>query len=932
MNRKAALISILLASATPAWAGDKPLYEAAPSWVTPAPPIDMSKVGDDAPIFLVIDQQQRLGEGQVWQYAESALRMASPQMLAQAGTIQLPWDPDKGDLIVHGASILRGGETINLLAGGKQLSIIRREQKLEQMQIDGLLTATMAVEGLRVGDVLRLRFSITRKDATLGNEVQSSAPLFTEPMRAEFGRIRIVWPAQTKLNWRSYAKWVKAAPTTLPNGDHELSISMPVAKPPEMPGDIPARLQPLPLIDATSYADWAAVGRTMAPLYNTTGLIVSGTPLAREVSAIAASSGDQRTRAAAALQLVQDKVRYLFNGMSQGNYKPQLPSETWSLRYGDCKAKTLLLLAILRELEIEAEAVAASSNLGDLVPSRLPMPGAFDHVLVRAVIGGESLWLDGTSSGDRLADLGNVPPFRHVLPLRDKGAELIALPMRASSRPEVDAELDFDQRAGIHLPAPFKAKVTMRGQVVQVMRGAAAAVGKDEIKRLTDGLVEEYVKGATLTQRQMSFDDTAGTVVITAAGVANPEWSRDDMRYKATLDSAVQNIGFSPDRSRTAWRELPVTTGEPAHVRLRTEYRLPRGGQGFVLEGDEKLPAQLAGRTLQRSVTLNGDILRIEDRTITTGAEVPPAEIGEVRRQLAQAKTRLLRAVAPADYPKRWDDAALARKMGGTQAILAAYGAGIAEDPSKAQGYSNRAWFYERTFDFPAAIRDLDKAIAAEPSVDTYLRRSALHDALGQFDKAIADADAARELDPGSSSAIQAVIRIRGHSGRRDEALAIADEQIGAGGKDRPTYQWLKAEVLAGASQTDLALETLDEAISASPGNAMLLNGRCWLKGTLKTALETALKDCTKAIELSDDPAAALDSRAMVYFRMDRLDEALGDLNAALETQPELAGSLYLRGVIRRKRGETGADADLAAARVVSPRIDKEYDRWGIAP
>ncbi len=932
MNRTTALIGAFLASAAPAWAGDKPLYQPAPGWVTPAPPIDMSKVNDESPVFLVIDQQQRLGDGQVWQYVETAIRVASPQLLTQVGTIQLPWDPDKGDLVIHGATILRGGETIDMFAGGKQLSVIRREQRLEQLQIDGMLTATMAVEGLRVGDVMRLRFSITRKDATLGGEVQSSALLAAEPMLARFGRSRIVWPAASKLNWRSYAAWVKATPATLANGDQELVIALPVAKPPEMPSDIPARLRPLTLIDATSYADWAGVARTMAPLYRTQGLIPPGSALAKEVAAIAAASTDPRRRTAAALQLVQDKVRYLFNGMSQGNYVPQTPEQTWSMRYGDCKAKTLLLLAMLRELGVKAEAVAANIKLGDLVPTRLPMPAAFDHVLVRAEIDGASLWLDGTSSGDRLADLDDVPPFRHVLPLRETGSDLIALPQRASARPEVDAEIDFDQRAGIHLPAPFQAKVTMRGQVVQVMRGAAAAVGKDEIRKMADSVVEEYVKGATLVRRQLSFDDATGTAVITAMGIAYPDWSRDNARYKMALDRTVQDIAFSPDRSRTAWRDLPVTTGDPGHARLRVAYRLPRGGEGFALEGDETLPAQLAGRTLQRSVSLDAGMLRVEDRIVATGAEIAPADIGVVRRQLAQAKTRLLRGVAPSGYPQRWDDAASARKSGGAQAILAAYGESIAQEPDKAQGYINRAWFHERMFDYAAAIKDMDRAIAVEPSVDAHLRRSGLHGALGQFDKAIADAEAARNLDPGSSAAIQTVIRLRGERGDRDAALALVDEQISAGGKERPTYQSLKAELLADAGQTDAAIETLDEAIAANPGNSMLLNGRCWLKGTHNVALDTALKDCTKAIELSDDPAAALDSRAMVYFRLDRTDEALGDLNAALDANPEISGSLFLRGVIRKKRGEGNADADLAAARTMSPRIDQEYGKWGIKP
>ncbi|WP_447728439.1 DUF3857 domain-containing protein [Sphingomonas koreensis] len=932
MIHKTVLLGVLLASAAPVWANDKPVYAPVPDWVKPAPPVDMAAIGEDAPVFLILDQQQRIADGQVWHYMESATRIASPQILAQAGTIQLPWSPDRGELVVHSASILRGDETIDLLASGKQLSVIRREQKLEQMQLDGLLTATMPVEGLRVGDVLRLRFSTTRKDPTLGGEVQSSLPLFPEPMRVQFGRARLIWPENTTVKWKSYAGYTKPQESKIAGGYRELSIALPIGKQVEVPNDAPARFQPMTFLDATSYPDWPAVARTMAPLYATKGLIATESSLAKEVAAIAAASADPRVRAAGALQLVQDKVRYLFNGMVQGNYVPQTPAETWSARYGDCKAKSLLLLAILHELGIEAEAVLVHSKLGDVLPNRLPMPGAFDHVIVRATIGGESLWLDGTSGGDRLADIGNVPAFRHALPLRAGGAELIALPVRPSARPDADAEIELDQSAGIHLPAPFTAKLTMRGQIVQMLRAANAAVGKTEMEKMVGSAIEEYLANSSYTQRKLSFDDAAGTAVITAAGIAYPTWARENERFKVTLDSAVQGIGFQPDRSRQTWRDVPVSTGDPGHVRVRYSYRLPAAGTGFAFEGDQTLPAQIAGRVLARQTSLTGGILTVEDRRIATGAEVAPADIGAARQQLAQAKTRLLRAVAPAAYPQRWQEVAAARKNGALEKILAAYTQRISNDPVEAEGYVHRAWFHERVFDYPAAIKDMDKAIGLEPSVESYLRRAGLLQATGQFDKALADANAARELDPGSSEAITTAINLLGEKGQRSKALEMVELQIESAGKDKPDFLSIKAELLADDGRPDDGLQVLDAAVTAHPGNPALLNSRCWLKATYKLALDTALRDCTRAIELTDNPSHALDSRAMVYFRLGRTEEALGDLNAALDSDPDMAAALYMRGVVRKAAGQAGSADDLAAARMIAPRIDAEYGKWGIKP
>jgi tetratricopeptide (TPR) repeat protein len=226
----------------------------------------------------------------------------------------------------------------------------------------------------------------------------------------------------------------------------------------------------------------------------------------------------------------------------------------------------------------------------------------------------------------------------------------------------------------------------------------------------------------------------------------------------------------------------------------------------------------------------------------------------------------------------------------------------------------------------------MDKAISLEPSVDSHLRRAGLLQATGQLDKAMADANAARELDPGSTEAITSAIGLLGEKGQRTEALEMVEQQIESAGKDRPDFLAIKAELLADDGRAEEGLAVLDDAVAAHPGNPSLLNSRCWLKGTWKLALDTALKDCTRAIELSDNPAPALDSRAMVYFRLGRTEEALGDLNAALDSEPDMAAALYMRGVIRKAAGQAGSDGDLAGARMMSPRIDTEYGKWGIKP
>lgn len=918
--------------AAPAWASDVPLYQPAPSWVIPAPPIDPARLDGDAPVVLILDTQQRLENGRVWNYVDTATRAASAQMLGEIGTVAIPWLPDKGDLIVHRVEIVRGTERIDLLKQGERFSVLRREEGLERRELNGALTATMAVQGLRVGDVLRVSLSVTQADPALKGRVQSILPVMADPFRAGFARARVSWPATSDIKWKMFADGPTPTPK-LVDGFRELTVTMPLAKQPEIPGDAPGRYQRPPMLEASSFADWSDVSRTMAPLFATDGLIAPGGALAGEVATIAAASADPLARAGRALELVQDKIRYLAMGMNGGNYVPETPARTWALRYGDCKAKTLLLLAMLRSLGIEAEAVVASSQAGDFVGARLPMPAAFDHVLVRASIAGRSLWLDGTGTGARQADIADTPALRYVLPLRAEGAALMPVPLHADARPWLDVSLDLDQSAGIDFPSLFQTTITVRGQPGAMMAAGLAQAGAEQKRDMIAQIVGQYVQPGQIGESTVRYDAPTGTAVVTASGLFTTGWYREEKRTRQSLDRAVGMIGFEPDRARAAWRDIPVMTQGPSSMNYRTRIRLPDGGRGYTLEGDRTLGGTLGGMAVRRTTTLADGVVTVTDRIDAVGAEIASADIAAERARMAQARTRLIALIAPTDAPKRWQTPSTGRADPRFKAIEASFAKAIAADPDEVTGHESRASFRAGIFDRRGAIEDLGRAIAIEPSVTFYLRRSELHAALGDTAAALGDAEAARTLDPSSDAALRQLASIHADSGDRKRALALIQERIDQGGKDRFGYLGTKASLQADDGDVTAAIATLDAAIAEKPGDAALLNERCWVKGTRNVALDTALRDCTRAIELSDNPAAPLDSRAMVYFRLNRPDDALADLDASLEESPSQAASLYLRGVIRKAGGKPSeAATDLATARLLAPQIDRTYQRYGITP
>jgi tetratricopeptide (TPR) repeat protein len=131
-----------------------------------------------------------------------------------------------------------------------------------------------------------------------------------------------------------------------------------------------------------------------------------------------------------------------------------------------------------------------------------------------------------------------------------------------------------------------------------------------------------------------------------------------------------------------------------------------------------------------------------------------------------------------------------------------------------------------------------------------------------------------------------------------------------------------------------LAIPEYDHWIAAHEEDVMLprvLHSRCWARALVGIELQKALEDCNSALKAEPDSANALDSRALVYLRMDKLDKALDDYNNALRIDPKAAWSLYGRGLIELRRGaaKDGA-ADIAAAKVLRATIEDDAKRYGI--
>jgi tetratricopeptide (TPR) repeat protein len=468
--------------------------------------------------------------------------------------------------------------------------------------------------------------------------------------------------------------------------------------------------------------------------------------------------------------------------------------------------------------------------------------------------------------------------------------------------------------------------MTVRGAAAAMLKNVAAQGDAEQQEQVVQGLIGLSGAETSLVSHSIAYDDTEAAARVEARGIAYSNWSRENERLGYGLDQITSSLEFTADRARPAWRAIPVASGAPSHKSLTMRIKLPGTGEGFALDGGAALDDAAGPMRVARKAVLANGWATAESRLVETGAEIAAPDIAEARKRIGQWKARQLRLLAPAAPLGRVEEVEAARRAKKLQPLIALFDARVAAKPKEAQSYVDRAWLHEQLFDVPKTLADLNRAIAIEPSADRLLDRASAHFTLGNIKGAVADAQEALSLDAESSRALLSLASYQG-------AIALLDERIALGGKESGSFATAKAEIQGQSGEVEAALATIDEAVAKKPGDAGLLNERCWLKGTLNVALETGLKDCTRAIELAGNPAGALDSRAMIYFRMNRMEEARADLDAALALAPDQAASLFLRGVLRKRAGEAAAGAaDVKTAATLAPHILKEYQRYGITP
>ena len=606
------------------------IYGPAPAWVLP-PPQSTGAAPVPGAAFQAdySDTQVRAANGATETYLDYRLKILKPEALA-LGNLTAAWQPEGGSVTVHAVKIIRDGTVIDVLDKTK-FRVIEREQNLDEASLDGFLSAILQVPGLQVGDTFEFAATVVSHDKTLGDFSFGLGQLPTTGTKGAF-RYRVIWPENEHLYWQT-TKDIPPPPVHTANGVNEISIELRDPAGSVATDGAPSRYNLRRLIEYTGFDSWNDLSKRMYPVFEASETLKPGSPIQAEIDRIKAASADPATRMQMALSLVEDRIRYVYVGLNGENYRPASVDEAWERKYGDCKSKTVLLLAILHGLDIQAEAVLANAGGGDGLNEWLANPMLFNHVLVRARIGDKSYWLDGTRAGDTHLDQIPPPLFRWVLPIRAEGAPLEEIRPEALKVPQHIENIDIDARAGFDVPAKVRFDEIYHGDQGRQMKMQLEAMPAADV----DQNLKSYANGngawTSVDSVGWHFDDQTNVLVLTFSGTWRLDWQGSD---GAGRSYSMPGGGFYPPDERHRAKEQDQDApwqreSFPKFECYTTTVHLPEAKGGLHwYNGSEPMNQRLAGQIYWRASGLTDNVIRFVMSSNVYVPEITAAEANSV--------------------------------------------------------------------------------------------------------------------------------------------------------------------------------------------------------------------------------------------------------------------------------------------------------------
>jgi uncharacterized protein DUF3857/transglutaminase superfamily protein len=325
-------------------------------------------------------------------------------------------------------------------------------------------------------------------------------------------------------------------------------------------------------------ASWDQVGRWYQ------GLLASvpapNEILTRTAGELTAGRGERRGRLTALLDFVRRQVRYVAADAAIDGHRPSAPGEVLARRWGDCKDKALLLVAMLQSVGVEAYPALIHLGADDRIDAEFPSPFQFNHVLVAVAADGVAapgdpvaaglLFVDPTQEGRSLRWLHPAVQDQDALVVRGAGSTLVHTPLQ----PELEGgRIETRLALGSAGDAQGETRFEISGDAGAAFASAFADSRPEEIEPAVRQVLGQLLPGAELSEVKWAFPESDVPAVSLSAKVRLPGFVQND---GASRLIGLPEMAGTPAGSVLQNRELPVVL-TPKRNHFAWHLEIPEG-------------------------------------------------------------------------------------------------------------------------------------------------------------------------------------------------------------------------------------------------------------------------------------------------------------------------------------------------------------------
>lgn len=594
-----------------------------------------SKVGSGAETHWrnwLLDAQVDLTGREPVRFFDTAYEVLTTDLLGEAAKYKISFNPEYERLTLHKVEIRRDGAWSNRF-DPTQVTMARRESEFEQDMKTGTVTALLVLDDVRQGDVIRIAYSVAGENPILAGMTHEEFVFgWVDPIL--YRRARLLLPGDRDYMWSKGEGLPR--PEVRKHGRHvEYTFVARDVAPIHNDGDAPRWYAPFPRLDIAPRRTWADVAAWARALYPEPKALPAELE-SRLAQWRALPTRDERIMAA--LQAVQEDVRYFGQEIGESTHRPAEPGETWRRRYGDCKDKARLLATLLGRMGIPARPALVSAERGRAIRQMPAAATAFDHVIVQVFDGAESLWLDATLTQQRGRPATMpVPPYDVALPVGAGHEDLVAIdsakapPDRTVVRETLTPDLD-GKSAALRIETEYLGAAANR-----VRRNLATSGEKELARNYLEYYRRRYSRAASTVPLAIEDDPVANRVVIVESYRLDEPWVASTSQSRA-IEFYAESIGSLAAMPSTIERTAPIALPHPLEVEHTVEIIVPKGWRTNATDKSEDIAAP--GLAFEGTVESAAGKVVLSNRFASSADHVTVPDVGEHlrgRRRVEQA-------------------------------------------------------------------------------------------------------------------------------------------------------------------------------------------------------------------------------------------------------------------------------------------------------